>query len=176
NKTVAEKYPETYDNLTDTKFVYSGKYKLTDTVTVREQEIHMGKFVLSPTRTYAPVIMAMLQKYRSQINGMIHCTGGAQTKILNFLPEGLSVVKDNLFETPLLFKIIQEESGTDWKEMYQVFNMGHRMEIITDKNTAEEIIGLSNDFNIGAQIIGKIENGKNDLLIQSPYGKFIYTR
>ncbi len=176
NKTIAGKYPETYDNLTDTEFVYSGKYGLTDTVTVDEQEIPIGKFVLSPTRTYAPVITAILKKYRSQINGMIHCTGGAQTKILNFLPEGLSVVKDNLFDTPLLFKIIQETSGTDWKEMYQVFNMGHRMEIITDNDTAKEIIGLSNNFNIEAQIIGKIENGKNDLLIQSPYGKFIYTR
>ena len=176
NKTVAEKYPETYDNMTDSEFVYSGEYGLTDTVTIDGQEINMGKFVLSPTRTYAPVITAMLQKYRAQINGMIHCTGGAQTKILNFLPDGLSVVKDNLFNTPLLFQIIQEESGTDWKEMYQVFNMGHRMEIITDKNTAEKIIDLSNDFNIAAQIIGKIENGKNNLLIQSPYGEFIYTR
>lgn len=176
NKTVAEKFSETYDHLTDSEFVYSGKYGLTDTVNINGEIITMGKFVLSPTRTYAPIILAILNESHSKINGMIHCTGGAQTKILNFMPDGLRVVKDNLFETPLLFQIIQKESNTDWKEMYQVFNMGHRMEIITDENTAEKIIDLSTNFNIEAQIIGKIENGKNDLLIQSPYGKYIYTK
>lgn len=176
NKTVAQKYPESFDNQTNEQYVYSGKYNLTDTITIEGKNIPMGKFVLSPTRTYAPIVLEILKKFRPKINGMIHCTGGAQTKILNFLPNGLRVVKDNLFETPLLFKIIQEVSGTGWKEMYQVFNMGHRLEIVTDDNTAKAIINLSKNFNIDAQIIGKIENGKNDLLIQSPHGKYIYTK
>ncbi len=176
NKSIGKKYPETYDNLTGEKFIYTGKYELTDTITVAGQKIPMGKFVLSPTRTYAPVVMSILKNHRSKINGMIHCTGGAQTKILNFLPDGLQVVKDNLFETPLLFKIIQDASGTNWKEMYQVFNMGHRLEIITDETTAKEIISLSNSFNIDAQIVGKIEKGNNKLKILSSHGEFIYTK
>ncbi len=176
NKTIAKKYPESFDNQTNEQYIYSGKYNLTDTVTIEEKHIPLGKFVLSPTRTYAPIVLDILKKYRPKINGMVHCTGGAQTKILNFLPNGLQVVKDNLFETPLLFKMIQEVSGTEWKEMYQVFNMGHRLEIITDNDTAESIINLSKNFNIDAQIIGRIENGKNELFIQSPHGKFIYTK
>jgi len=176
NKTIAQKYPESFDNQTDEQYVYSGQYNLTDTVTIEGNNIPMGKFVLSPTRTYAPIVLEILKNFRPKINGMIHCTGGAQTKILNFLPDGLQVVKDNLFETPLLFKVIQEVSGTDWKEMYQVFNMGHRLEIITDNDTAEAIINLSKNFNIDAKIIGKIERGENDLLIQSPHGKYVYTR
>jgi len=176
NKTIAQKYPESFDNQTNEKYVYSGQYNLTDTVTIEGNNMPMGKFVLSPTRTYAPIVLEILKNFRPKINGMIHCTGGAQTKILNFLPDGLQVVKDNLFETPLLFKIIQEVSGTDWKEMYQVFNMGHRLEIITDDDTAGAIINLSKKFNIDAQIIGKIESGKNDLLIQPPHGKYVYTR
>ncbi len=176
NKAIAEKFPETFDNKTDAMLVYTGKYGLTDTVTVDGKEIPMGKFVLSPTRTYAPIMMSVFNDFMQNINGMIHCTGGAQTKILNFLPHGLSVVKNNLFETPLLFKIIQEASLTSWKEMYQVFNMGHRLEIITDEKTASKIIEISNSFNVDAQIIGRIENGKNNLLIQSSHGEFIYTK
>ncbi|HIE15531.1 MAG TPA: phosphoribosylformylglycinamidine cyclo-ligase [Bacteroidales bacterium] len=174
NKTVAEEFPETYDFQIKKEFVYSGKYNLTDSLNIDGETLTMGKFLLSPTRTYAPVVVEIFKNFREEINGMIHCTGGAQTKILNFLPSGLSAVKDNLFEVPLLFKIIQQESGTLWKEMYKVFNMGHRMEIITGKETAKEIISLCAKFNIEAQIIGYITKGKNNLLIRSSYGEYYY--
>lgn len=174
NKTVAEEFPETYDFQIKKEFVYSGKYNLTDSLNIDRETLTMGKFLLSPTRTYAPVVVEIFKNFREEINGMIHCTGGAQTKILNFLPSGLSAVKDNLFEVPLLFKIIQQESGTLWKEMYKVFNMGHRMEIITGKETAKEIISLCAKFNIEAQIIGYITKGKNNLLIRSSYGEYYY--
>lgn len=176
NKTLGEKYPETYDSLTNANFIYTGKYNLTDKIIVDGEPISIGKFVLSPTRTYLPIIKKILDQHQNVIHGMIHCTGGAQTKILNFLPDGLKVVKDNLFEPPLLFEIIQKESDTDWKEMYQVFNMGHRMEIITDSTSALKIVEISEGFNVEAKIIGHIENGKDELEIKSPNGEFIYKR
>ena len=174
NKSVAQKYPETFDSNTEEKYVYTGQYNLTDTIEVNGKDIPMGKFVLSPTRTYAPVIKAIFETYKANINGMIHCTGGAQTKILNFLPLNTAVVKDQLFETPLLFQHIQKSTNTSWKEMYQVFNMGHRMEIITDEQTASDLIKIAQSFDVEAQIIGYITDGKKQLTIQSTHGTFIY--
>jgi len=174
NKSVAQKYPETFDSNTEEKYVYTGQYNLTDTIEVNGKDIPMGKFVLSPTRTYAPVIKAIFETYKANINGMIHCTGGAQTKILNFLPPNTAVVKDQLFETPLLFQHIQKSTNTSWKEMYQVFNMGHRMEIITDEQTASDLIKIAQSFDVEAQIIGYITDGKKQLTIQSTHGTFIY--
>jgi len=174
NKSVAQKYPETFDSNTEEKYVYTGQYNLTDTIEVNGKDIPMGKFVLSPTRTYAPVIKAIFETHKANINGMIHCTGGAQTKILNFLPPNTAVVKDQLFETPLLFQHIQKSTNTSWKEMYQVFNMGHRMEIITDEQTASDLIKIAQSFDVEAQIIGYITDGKKQLTIQSTHGTFIY--
>ena len=134
----------------------------------------MGKLVLSPTRTYAPIIKKVLEKYRDKIDGIIHCSGGAQTKILHFV-ENLHIIKDNMFDLPPLFQLIKDESNTDWKEMYKVFNMGHRMELYVPKEIAEDIISISKSFNVDAQIIGRVEshNGKK-LTINSEFGKFIY--
>ena len=174
NKSVAQKYPETFDSNTEEKYVYTGQYNLTDTIEVNGKDIPMGKFVLSPTRTYAPVIKAIFETHKANINGMIHCTGGAQTKILNFLPPNTAVVKDQLFETPLLFQHIQKSTNTSWKEMYQVFNMGHRMEIITDEQTASDLIKIAQSFDVEAQIIGYITDGKKQLTIQTTHGTFIY--
>ncbi len=172
SKIYAEKYPESFDAEVPSDLVYSGKLKLTDKID--DLDIDAGKLVLSPTRTYAPVIKAILGKFRNQISGMIHCSGGAQTKVLQFV-EDVYVIKDNMFPVPPLFKIIQEQSGTDWKEMYKVFNMGHRFEIYVKPEIAEEIISISKSFNIDAQIIGRVENfeGKK-LTIQSEKGKFEY--
>ncbi len=173
NSSVAEKYPETFDPAVDKQLVYSGKYNLTDEIP--ELGVTIGKLVLSPTRTYAPVIKEVLKNYRSQIHGMVHCSGGAQTKILHFL-DRYHVIKDNLFDTPPLFKIIQEQSGTDWKEMYKVFNMGHRMELYVPEAVAENIIAISKSFNIDAQIIGRVEDTvEKRLTIRSPYGEFEYS-
>ena len=171
-KYLAEKYPESYDAEVPADLVYSGNKKLTDAV--EGLDIDAGKLVLSPTRTYAPVIKKVLDAYRSKINGMIHCSGGAQTKVLHFV-DNVHVIKDNMFPIPPLFKLIHEQSGTDWKEMYKVFNMGHRFEIYTDTETAQGIIEISKSFNIDAQIIGKVEthNGKK-LTIESEFGKFEY--
>tara|TARA_B100001121_G_scaffold254042_1_gene231023 strand:+ start:66764 stop:67966 length:1203 start_codon:yes stop_codon:yes gene_type:complete len=172
NKSVAEKYPETFDPAVDNELVYSGKYNLTDEIP--ELNTTVGKLVLSPTRTYAPVIKEVLKNFRKQIHGMVHCSGGAQTKILHFLDK-YHVIKDNLFETPILFKIIQEQSGTDWKEMYKVFNMGHRMELYVPQEIANDIIAISKSFNIDAKIIGRVEASEvKKLTIKSPYGEFIY--
>ncbi len=172
NKSVAEKYPETYDNKVPEKLVYSGLKKLTDKV--EGVDIDAGKLVLSPTRTYAPIIKLILEKYRKQIHGMVHCSGGAQTKILHFVDD-LHIVKDNLFETPPLFKLIKEQSGTSWEEMYKVFNMGHRMELYVPQAIANEIIAISQSFNVEAQIIGKVvEKGEKKLTIKSTYGEFVY--
>ncbi|MCB0485755.1 MAG: phosphoribosylformylglycinamidine cyclo-ligase, partial [Flavobacteriaceae bacterium] len=133
-----------------------------------------GKLVLSPTRTYAPIIKEMLKKYRSQIHGMVHCSGGAQTKILHFIDK-LHIIKDNLFEVPPLFKLIQKQSKTDWKEMYQVFNCGHRMELYVPQNIVEDLINISKSFNVDAQIVGRVETSDNKkLTIKSTYGEFIY--
>ncbi|WP_319230189.1 AIR synthase related protein [Draconibacterium orientale] len=169
---LAEKYPESFDPAVPAELVYSGGKKLTEAV--EGLDIDAGKLVLSPTRTYAPVIKKVLDKYRSQISGMIHCSGGAQTKVLHFV-DNVHVVKDNMFPVPPLFKLIQEQSGTDWKEMYKVFNMGHRYEIYCSADVADEIIEISKSFNIDAQIIGKVEpfDGKK-LTIKSEKGEFIY--
>ncbi|MDX8338306.1 AIR synthase-related protein [Draconibacterium sp. IB214405] len=169
---LAEKYPESFDPAVPADLVYSGGKKLTDAID--GLDIDAGKLVLSPTRTYAPVVKEVLDKYRSQISGMIHCSGGAQTKVLHFV-DNVHVIKDNMFPVPPLFKLIQEQSGTDWKEMYKVFNMGHRYEIYCSADVAEEIIEISKSFNIDAQIIGKVEpfDGKK-LTIKSEKGEFIY--
>ncbi|AHW59744.1 phosphoribosylformylglycinamidine cyclo-ligase [Draconibacterium orientale] len=169
---LAEKYPESFDPAVPADLVYSGGKKLTEAV--EGLDIDAGKLVLSPTRTYAPVIKKVLDKYRSQISGMIHCSGGAQTKVLHFV-DNVHVIKDNMFPVPPLFKLIQEQSGTDWKEMYKVFNMGHRYEIYCSADVADEIIKISKSFNIDAQIIGKVEpfDGKK-LTIKSEKGEFIY--
>ena len=172
NKSVAEKYPETYDNKVPENLVYSGSKKLTDKV--EGVAIDAGKLVLSPTRTYAPIIKKVLEKYRKQIHGMVHCSGGAQTKILHFVDD-LHIVKDNLFETPPLFQLIKEQSGTSWEEMYKVFNMGHRMELYVPQAIADEIIAISQSFSVDAQIIGKVvEKGEKKLTLKSAYGEFVY--
>ena len=173
NKYLAEKYPESFDKAVPDELVYSGSKKLTDTVS--ESPLDAGKLVLSPTRTYAPVIKKILASVdRSLLHGMVHCSGGAQTKILHFI-ENLHIIKDNLFDIPPLFKLIQEESGTDWKEMYQVFNMGHRMELYVEPSLADEIIAISKSFNIDAQVIGRVENAdQKELTIKSPFGTFTY--
>lgn len=171
NKTLAEKYPESFDPQVPSELIYSGTKSLTEEV---DAPINAGKLVLSPTRTYAPVIKKILDAYRKDIHGMVHCSGGAQTKVLHFV-DNVHIIKDNLFPIPPLFKLIQEESGTDWKEMYKVFNMGHRMELYVPQEIAEDIIAISQSFNIDAQIVGRVEsnNGKK-LTIESPYGQFIY--
>jgi phosphoribosylformylglycinamidine cyclo-ligase len=173
SKELSSKYPESYDQAVPEDLVYSGSKKLTDSV--ENSPIDAGKLVLSPTRTYAPIIKGILSKYTSnEIHGMVHCSGGAQTKILHFI-ENLHIVKDNMFAVPPLFKLIQEESGTDWKEMYQVFNMGHRMEIYVPKEIAQDIIAISKSFNVDAQIIGRVEASEEKrLTISSEFGEFFY--
>ncbi len=173
DKYLAEKYPESFDNAVPNELVYSGKTKLTDAVA--DSPIDAGKLVLSPTRTYAPIIKKILDKYTSEdIHGMVHCSGGAQTKILHFV-ENLHIIKDNMFEIPPLFKLIQEQSNTDWKEMYQVFNCGHRMELYVSPEIAEDIITISKSYNVDAQIVGKVEASETKkLTISSTYGTFIY--
>ncbi|MDE6634757.1 MAG: phosphoribosylformylglycinamidine cyclo-ligase, partial [Bacteroidaceae bacterium] len=172
NHDVAEKYPESYDHSVPEELVYSGTYKLTDSI--EDVPVVAGKLVLSPTRTYAPVIRRILDAMRPSIHGMVHCTGGAQTKVLHFVNENCRVVKDNMFPIPPLFRIIQEQSRTDWSEMYKVFNMGHRMEIYVSPEDAQQIIDISRSFNIDARIIGHIEEGKKSLTIQSEFGTFDY--
>ena len=171
-KYIAEKYPESYDQAVPNELVYSGSKKLTETID--GVEVNAGELVLSPTRTYAPVIKKVLDKMHDKVHGMVHCTGGAQTKVMHFV-KNKHVVKDNLFPIPPLFKLIQEESGTDWKEMYKVFNMGHRMEIYVSPEDAADIIEISKSFNIDAQIIGRVEDAEeNHLTIKSEYGTFEY--
>ena len=172
NHSLAEEFPETFDPSVPKDLVYSGSKNLTDPV--ENSPIDAGKLVLSPTRTYAPVIKKILDHHRSEIHGMVHCSGGAQTKVLHFV-DNVHVVKNNLFPVPPLFKLIQEESSTDWKEMYKVFNMGHRMEIYVSPELANSIIAISNSFGIAAQIVGHVEafDGKK-LTIESPYGTFEY--
>lgn len=171
-KYLATKYPESYDNAVPDELVYSGTLKLTDKIA--ELGIDAGKLVLSPTRTYAPVIKKLLDEMRSQIHGMVHCSGGAQTKIMHFV-EKMRVVKNNLFPVPPLFNFIQEQSGTDWHEMYKVFNMGHRMEIYVDSSNAQKVIEISHSFGIDAQIVGYTEaSDRNELIIESDKGRFEY--
>ncbi len=175
NKSVAEQYPESYDPAVPYDLVFSGSKSLTDIIEVEDgQQITAGKLVLSPTRTYAPVIKKVLDKYRSQINGMVHCSGGAQTKVLHFV-DNVHVVKDNLFPIPPLFELIQKESKTDWQEMYKVFNMGHRMELYVPETIAQDIIAISESFGIPAQIVGRVEAADTKrVTINSPYGTFEY--
>ncbi|QQX76890.1 MULTISPECIES: AIR synthase related protein [Aequorivita] len=170
---LAKKYPETYDSSVPSELVYSGSKKLNDSVP--ESPLNAGKLVLSPTRTYAPIIKEILSKFNNkEIHGMVHCSGGAQTKILHFV-ENLHIIKDNLFEIPPLFKLIQAESGTDWKEMYQVFNMGHRMELYVSEDIAASIIQISESFNVKAQIVGRVEAAASKkLTIKSAMGEFLY--
>ena len=172
NKYIAEKYPETFDHAVPEELVYSGSYRLDQAV--EGVEVNAGQLVLSPTRTYAPVIKKLLDLMRPQIHGMVHCTGGAQTKVLHFVGDNCRVVKDNMFPIPPLFRVIHDESGTEWKEMYKVFNMGHRMEIYVSPEDAEKVIETSRCFNIDAQIVGHIEEGKKSLTIKSEYGTFDY--
>jgi len=172
SKYLAEKYPESFDSSVPYNLIYSGTKRLNDQSEL--ENIDTGKLVLSPTRTYAPIISEILKWNRAKINGMIHCSGGAQTKILHFV-NNLHIIKDTLFAVPPLFRLIQSESNTSWKEMYKVFNMGHRFEIYTDESTAEKIISISKSFNVEAQIIGRCEsfNGKK-LDIISENGRFEY--
>lgn len=170
-KDLAAKYPESYDPEVPDNLVYSGKFGLTEQVP--GLAVDYGKLVLSPTRTYAPVVKQMLDLYRHQIHGMIHCSGGGQTKILHFAGD-YSIVKDNLFETPPLFSIIQNASGTDWKDMYKVFNMGHRLEVYVPEGIASELIAISHSFGIDAQVVGRVEEGPRKLTIQSSHGVFEY--
>lgn len=171
-KYLAQKYPESFDASVPDDLVYSGNLKLTDKV--EDSPIDAGKLVLSPTRTYAPVVKKLLDAMRPQIHGMVHCSGGAQTKILHFI-ENLKVVKDNLFPVPPLFRTIHEQSGTDWKEMYKVFNMGHRLEVYVSPEDAQHVIDISKSFNIDAQIVGHVEKSdKTELTIKSEFGTFEY--
>ena len=174
SKYLAEKYPESFDAAIPNELVYGGSKKLTDAV--KDSPLDAGKLVLSPTRTYAPVIKKILEKYSSkEIFGMVHCSGGAQTKVLHFV-DNVHVVKDNLFEVPPLFKLIQEESATDWKEMYQVFNMGHRMELYVDEKVAEDLISISESFDVDARIVGRVEaSEEKKLTIKSDFGEFEYS-
>ncbi|MDT0689558.1 AIR synthase-related protein [Salegentibacter sp. F188] len=173
SKVLSEKYPESFDSSIPDDLVYSGTKSLTDEI--EGAPLDAGRLVLSPTRTYAPIIKKILQKFSNkEIYGMVHCSGGAQTKILHFI-DNLHIIKDNMFEVPPLFKLIQQESKTDWKEMYQVFNMGHRMELYVDEENVEEIINISRSFNVDAKIIGKVEaSGSKKLTIQSEFGAFSY--
>lgn len=179
SKIYAEKYPESFDSAIPNEVIYSGTKKLTDATEV--SGVDAGKLVLSPTRTYAPIIKKVLDKFppsggKGALHGIIHCSGGGQTKVLKFV-KGLHVIKDNLFDIPPLFKLIHGQSGTDWREMYQVFNMGHRMEIYTDEKTAEKIISISKSFGVDAQIVGRVEKSadkKNKLTIKSTHGEFNY--
>ena len=171
-KYLAEKYPESFDHNVPEALVYSGQYALTDSVP--GTSLNAAQLVLSPTRTYAPIIKRMLDAQRRNIHGMVHCTGGAQTKVLHFVGQGCHVIKDNLFALPPLFQAIQKSSGTVWREMYQVFNMGHRMELYVTPQVADELISISRSFKVDAQIVGRVEAGEKRLTIVSPYGTFEY--
>ncbi|WP_035804714.1 AIR synthase related protein [Lunatimonas lonarensis] len=171
-KELMRTFPESFDPAVPSELVYSGRFGLTDPAP--GTPLDMGKLVLSPTRTYAPIMAAIFKTLKSQLHGAVHCSGGAQTKVLHFV-ENLHVVKDNLFETPPLFKLIQEQSGTDWKEMYKVFNMGHRMELYMDQSHADEVIAIANSFGVDAQVVGHVEKGDGkSLTIKSPHGTYFY--
>ena len=173
-KYLAERYPESFDHQVPEELVYSGKYKLTDQLPSLGEGLGVGILVLSPTRTYAPVIKRLLDELRPEIHGMVHCTGGAQTKVLHFVGDNCRVVKDNMFPVPPLFQMIHDCSQTDWREMYQVFNMGHRMEIYVRPEVAQQVIDIARSFNIDAQIVGHIEEGPRSLTIKSEFGTFEY--
>jgi len=184
NKNLAKKFPESFDAALPESVVYTGGLNLTDKITVSysdtnskivTEQVDAGKLVLSPTRTYAPIIKKIISELGENINGIVHCSGGAQTKVLHFLNEGLHVIKDNLFELPPLYKTIHEQSHTDYKEMYKVFNMGHRMEIYADEQFAEKLIAISKSFNVEAKIVGRVEKGEGKkVTIHSEFGTFVY--
>ena len=172
SKVLANRYPESFDPHIPNDLIYSGSKNLTDKII--GSDLDAGKLVLSPTRTYGPIIKKIIELHKGKIDGMIHCSGGAQTKILHFI-DNLHIIKDNMFDTPLLFELIQNESNTDWKEMYKVFNMGHRMELYVNENIANSIIDISNSFNVEAKIIGRVEShNSKKLTIKSKHGEFIY--
>lgn len=173
HKYYAAAFPESVDPALPEEVVYNGSYRLTDAT---ETPLDIGKMILSPTRTYAPLVLEILKHHFDAIHGIVHCSGGGQTKCLHYLPQGLKVIKNNLLPVPPIFKMIQEAAGTDWKEMYQVFNMGQRLEIFTDARTAQDLVAIAERFGIEAQVSGHVEasNGQNELLIESPYGKFEY--
>ena len=174
SKAVAEKYPESFDGGLPSDLVYTGRYGLTDRI--EGCPLTVGKLVLSPTRTYAPIIREVLKDYRGHVQGMIHCSGGAQTKVMHF-SDNLHVIKDNLFETPLLFQLIQQESQTPWSEMYSVFNMGHRMELYVDESVADDIIRISRSFDVDAQVIGRVEaSGRAQVTIRKDGAEYRYTK
>ena len=174
SKAVAEKYPESFDGGLPSDLVYTGRYGLTDRI--EGCPLTVGQLVLSPTRTYAPIIREVLKDYRGHVQGMIHCSGGAQTKVLHFI-DNLHVIKDNLFETPLLFQLIQQESQTPWSEMYSVFNMGHRMELYVDESVADDIIRISRSFDVDAQVIGRVEaSGRAQVTIRKDGAEYRYTK
>ena len=171
---LAEKYPESYDPLVPDALVYVGSKALTDKITIGDRTTDLGKLLLSPTRTYAPIIKQVVDELRPQLHGMIHCSGGAQTKVLHFV-EGLHIIKNNLFLTPALFRIIQEESQTNWREMYQVFNMGHRMEIYLPEAHAQRVIDIAESFDVEAQVVGRVEAASSKkVTVKSEYGEFAY--
>ena len=173
HKEYATKYTESFDTNVTGNLVYSGKYKVTDSI--EEAPLNIGKLVLSPTRTYAPVAISLFKELKSQIHGMVHCSGGAQTKVLHFI-EQLHVIKDDLFDVPPLFKLIHDCSGTDWKEMYKVFNMGHRMEIYLNEKYADQVIKISKSFGVDAKIVGRVEkSNEKKVTIKSSLGEFVYT-
>ena len=171
-KYLAKKYPESFDKAVPEELVYSGKLHLTDAV--EGSPLTAGKLVLSPTRTYAPVVRKLLETMHRSIHGMVHCTGGAQTKVLHFVGDNCRVIKDNMFPVPPLFRTIQEQSGTDWQEMYKVFNIGHRFEIYVKPEDAQRVIDISQSFNIDARVVGHIEEGPRSLTIKSEFGEFNY--
>lgn len=172
DKSYAEKYPESFDPEVPRDLVFSGSYKLTDTIS--DAPLDVGKLVLSPTRTYAPIMAEVFKSHRKNIHGLVHCSGGAQTKVLHFV-EGLHVIKNNLFDVPPLFRLIHEESGTDWKEMYKVFNMGHRLEVYLKEEHAQDIIDISRSFGVEAKVIGRVEAAdKKQVTIRSDKGEFTY--
>lgn len=174
-KSIAEQYPESFDPAVPYDLVFSGGKKLTDEVEIGNgKTVTAGKLVLSPTRTYAPVLKKILEAHRPSIHGLVHCSGGAQTKVLHFINNNVHVIKDNLFPIPPLFKLIQEQSGTAWQEMYKVFNMGHRMEVYVPENIAADIISISKSFNIDAQIIGRVTTGQKQVTLTSEFGTFVY--
>ena len=182
SKYLAERYPETYDHAVPEELVYSGKRRLDEGIEWKDEGVSstlnrhttVGKLVLSPTRTYAPVVRRLLDEMRPCIHGMVHCTGGAQTKVLHFVSDNCRVIKDNMFPVPPLFRIIAEESGADWSEMYKVFNCGHRLEVYVRPEHAEQVIAISKSFNIDAQVVGRIEEGPRSLTIRSEFGEFNY--
>jgi phosphoribosylformylglycinamidine cyclo-ligase len=172
HKDYATKYPESYDKGVPADLIYSGQYKVTDSIP--GVDVNIGKLVLSPTRTYAPVVLEVLKELRPHVHGLVHCSGGAQTKILHFI-DNLHIIKDNLFDLPPLFKLIQEQSKTDWKEMYKVFNMGHRMEVYLEEKYASQIINIAKSFGVDAKVIGRVESSaKKQVTVKSEFGEFEY--